>query len=78
MQLLVFRAKSSDKLSAGLAYRSKVDMGKLEEYQGLFPNGGEFDVPAATTAGIAYQATPQTLIAADVEQIAYAGCCCYR
>ncbi|UOG91839.1 MAG: outer membrane protein transport protein [Candidatus Thiothrix sulfatifontis] len=67
------QGKLSDKLSAGLAYRSKVSMGKLDEYSGLFPNGGEFDVPAATTAGIAFQATPQTLIAADVQQIEYSG-----
>jgi long-chain fatty acid transport protein len=67
------QGKLTDKLSAGLAYRSKVNMGKLEKYQGLFPNGGEFDVPAAATAGIAYQATPKTLVAADVEQIEYSG-----
>lgn len=66
------QGKVTDKLSAGLAYRTKVGMGKLEKYAGLFPNGGEFDVPAATTAGIAYQATPQTLIAADVVKIDYA------
>lgn len=65
------QGKLSDKLSAGLSYRSKVGMGKLEKYAGLFPNGGEFDVPAATTAGIAYQATPQTLVAADVVKIDY-------
>lgn len=65
------QGKLSDKVSAGVAYRSKVGMSKLDEYAGLFPNGGEFDVPAATTAGIAFQATPQTLLAADVEQIAY-------
>lgn len=64
------QGKLSDKLSAGLAYRSKVNMGKFDEYQGLFPDG-TFDVPAATTAGIAYQATPQTLIAADVAKIEY-------
>jgi long-chain fatty acid transport protein len=67
------QGKLSDKLSAGLAYRSKVGMSKLDEYSGLFPNGGEFDVPAATTAGIAYRATPQTLIAADVQKIEYSG-----
>lgn len=67
------QGKLTDKLSAGLAYRSKVKMGKFKKYQGLFPNGGEFDVPAATTAGIAYQATPKTLFAADVEKIAYSG-----
>ena len=70
---LGIQGKISDKLSAGLAYRTKVNMGKFDEYKGLFPNGGEFDVPAATTAGIAYQATPQTLIAADVEKIEYSG-----
>lgn len=70
---LGIQGKLSDKLSAGLAYRSKVNMGKLDKYKGLFPNGGEFDVPAATTAGVAYQATPKTLVAADVEKIAYSG-----
>lgn len=65
------QGKLSDKVSAGISYRSKVGMSKLEEYAGLFPNGGEFDVPAATTAGIAFQASPQTLLAADVQQIAY-------
>lgn len=65
------QGKISEQLSAGLAYRSKVNMGKLDEYKGLFPNEGEFDVPAATTVGIAFQATPQTLIAADVQKIEY-------
>ncbi|EIJ36194.1 OmpP1/FadL family transporter [Thiothrix nivea] len=63
--------KVTDKLSAGLAYRSKVSMSKFEKYKGLFPDEGGFDVPAATTVGIAYKATPQTTIAADVEQIEY-------
>ncbi len=66
------QGRLSDKLSAGLAYRSKVDMSKMDEYSGLFPNAGEFDVPAATTAGIAFEATPQTLIVADVQKIEYA------
>lgn len=65
------QGKVTDKLSAGLAYRSKTKMGKFEKYSGLFPNGGEFNVPAATTLGIAYKATPQTTVAADIEQIEY-------
>lgn len=67
------QGKLSDKLTAGAAYRSKVDMGKFDKYKGLFPNQGEFDVPASTTIGVAYQATPKTLIAADVAQIEYSG-----
>lgn len=67
------QGKLSDKVTAGAAYRSKVNMGKFDKYKGLFPNQGEFDVPAATTIGVAYQATPKTLVAADVEQIEYSG-----
>lgn len=67
------QAQLTDKLSAGLSYRSKVDMDKMDKYAGLFPNGGEFDVPAATTLGVSYQATPQTVIAADVQKIEYSG-----
>jgi long-chain fatty acid transport protein len=46
-------------------------MGKLDKYAGLLANGGEMDVPAAATVGVAYQATPSTLIAADVQQVYY-------
>lgn len=65
------QGKLSDKLTAGASYRSKVKMSKLDKYKGLFPNQGEMDVPAAATVGIAYQATPKTLVAADVQQIYY-------
>ena len=65
------QGKVTDKLSAGLSYRTKVNPGKLEKYNTLLPNRGEMGVPAATTAGIAYQATPKTLVAADVQRIHY-------
>lgn len=65
------QGKVTPRLTAGIAYRSKVSMGKLDKYKGLFPNGGEFDVPAATSMGVAYQANPQTVIAADVQKINY-------
>lgn len=62
----------TEKLSMGASYRSKVHMGRMEKYQGLFPNqGGSMDVPAALTVGAAYKATPKTTIAADVQQIYY-------
>jgi long-chain fatty acid transport protein len=61
----------TDKLSMGASYRSKVKMGKLDKYKGLFPGAGTMDVPAALTVGMAYKATPKTTIAADVQQIYY-------
>ena len=65
------QGKVTDKLSAGLLYSTKVNPGKLEKYNTLLPNRGEMGVPAATTAGIAYQATPKTLVVADVQRIHY-------
>lgn len=66
-----WQGKLSPTVTAGVAYRSKTNMGKLDKYKGLFAEQGDLDMPAATTAGIAWQATPKTLIAADVQQIEY-------
>jgi len=66
-----WQGQLSPRLSAGISYRSKVKMGKLEKYQGLLANGGEFNVPAATTIGIALKATPKTTVAFDVQRIEY-------
>ncbi|MDD5392080.1 MAG: outer membrane protein transport protein [Thiothrix sp.] len=66
-----WQGKLSPTVTAGVAYRSRTNMGKLDKYKGLFAEQGDLDMPAATTAGIAWQATPKTLIAADVQQIEY-------
>ena len=66
-----WQGKLSPTVTAGVAYRSKTNMGKLDKYKGLFAEQGDLDMPAATTAGIAWQATPKTLVAADVQQIEY-------
>lgn len=64
-----WQGKLSPNLSAGVSYRTKTNMGDFKKYAGL----GKMDVPAAATAGIAYQAAPNTLITADVQQIKYSG-----
>ena len=66
-----WQGKLSPTVTAGISYRSKTNMGKFDKYKGLFAEQGDLDMPAATTAGIAWQATPKTLIAADVQQIEY-------
>ncbi len=65
------QGKITPKLNVGVAYRSKVNMSKFDKYKGLFPNGGELDVPAVATAGVAYQINPKTTALLDVEHIAY-------
>lgn len=66
-----WHGKVAPNVSMGVAYRSKVGMGKFDQYSGLFANSGEFDVPAALSAGFAWQAAPNTLIVGDVQKIDY-------
>jgi len=68
---LGWQGRISPSLTAGLAYRSKVRMGKLDKYSGLFPNAGSFDVPAATSAGVGWEISDSTQLALDVQRIHY-------
>ena len=65
------QSKVSDKVMLGAAYRSKVSMGKLDKYKGLFPDQGSLDMPAALNLGLSAQVTPKTQVALDVERIYY-------
>ena len=57
--------------SVGASYQTKVKMGKLKKYAGLFAEGGGFDIPANWTAGIAVRPVFPLTVTADVEQIFY-------
>ena len=55
----------------GATYASKTYMTKLEEYSGLFADGGSFDIPANAGFGIAIEPVEKLTIAADVQRIFY-------
>jgi long-chain fatty acid transport protein len=55
----------------GATYASKTFMTKLDDYAGLFADGGSFDIPANAAIGIAVDATPSLTFAADVQRIFY-------
>jgi len=59
------------KLSLGVSYASKVYMSKLERYDGLFAEGGGFDIPATFSAGLSYQVMPALTFAFDAQRIFY-------
>ena len=67
------QGKIADDITAGIAYKSKTKMGKIDKYKGLLPNQGELDMPATLTVGMAWQASPSTQIAMDATHIYYAG-----
>lgn len=57
--------------SVGAMYRSKVNMGKLDRYQGLFANQGQFDIPSMYGIGAHFHATPKVTLAMDLMRINY-------
>jgi len=61
----------NEKLALGLSYRSKTWMTDLDDYKGLFANGGEFDIPATLNFGVAYKVRPDVTLAFDYQHIFY-------
>jgi len=68
---LGYMGKLSDRVSIGASYSPKTNMSRFKEYAGLFANSGEFDIPENASLGIAVQATPDLLFAADYQTIGY-------
>ena len=61
----------SPDVTLGATYQTKTKMGKFDKYKGLFAEQGRFDIPETYGLGIAFKATPKTVIAADIQQINY-------
>ncbi len=57
----------------GFAGQTRFNMSKLEDYAGLFENGGEFDIPASVTAGVAWEVQPDLTAMLDYQRIFYSG-----
>ena len=55
----------------GISYRTKMYMGEFDKYQDLFAEGGDFDMPAVGTIGLAFKPTSQLTFAFDIQQIWY-------
>lgn len=68
---LGWNGQLTDTLSAGIAWSSRIEASKFDEYKGLFAHAGSFDIPENYGAGLAWKATPQLTLAADVQEIRY-------
>ena len=63
--------KVAPTLTLGASYHSRVYMGKFGDYKGLFAEQGDFDIPESYNLGFSWQATPQLVVAGDIQQINY-------
>lgn len=66
-----YTGKITNWLSVGATYASKVDMEEFEDYEGLFAEKGDFDVPANYAIGVAIKPTPKLTFAIDAQRILY-------
>lgn len=58
-------------VTMGATYQSRTKMSKFAKYKGLFAEEGGFDVPSNYAIGLAFKASPKTVVAFDVEKINY-------
>lgn len=50
-----YQGRLTDELTVGAAFASRMYMQRFVKYQGLFADGGSFDIPANFTLGAAYE-----------------------
>jgi long-chain fatty acid transport protein len=61
----------TDRLSVGVSAQTKTYMSEFDDYEGLFAEQGDFDVPPVVTAGLSFKATPAITIVFDWQRIFY-------
>ncbi len=61
----------ADMLTLGASYQTKTYMTKFDDYSDLFANGGEFDIPASLTIGLAVTPVQGLTLALDIQKIYY-------
>ena len=68
---LGYVGKPNNMVTWGATWSPKTKMKKFDKYSGLFAGDGGFDIPESYGIGLALQATPQLLLAADYQRINY-------
>lgn len=65
----------NNQLTIGASYRTEINMSRFDKYAGLFAGGGDFDIPATATLGVAYKPTaqPGLIVTAEFQRIFYSG-----
>ncbi len=65
--------EATPQLTLGLSGQTKINMSKFDKYAGLFENGGDFDIPAQITAGLAFRPSDDLTLMMDYQHIFYSG-----
>jgi len=68
---LGWQGKVSSSVTIGASYQSKIAMSEFDDYSGLFAEGGDFDIPATASIGIAWKTSPKSTLVFDIQSIYY-------
>jgi len=68
---LGWQGKLSPAVSLGVSYQSKIAMSEFDDYAGLYAEGGDFDVPATASLGLAWKTGDKSTFIVDVQSIFY-------
>ena len=68
---LGLQAEVNDAVTVGAALSSRIYMSEFDDYNWLFAEQGDFDIPANATIGVAVKASDKTTVVADVQHIFY-------
>jgi long-chain fatty acid transport protein len=61
------------RVTLGAAASSKIYMTEFDDYDDLFAENGDFDIPAMASASVTFKATPKVNLSFDFERIFYEG-----
>ncbi|MEO5625327.1 MAG: hypothetical protein ABIQ70_04905 [Dokdonella sp.] len=61
----------ADRLRWNFGYQSRVGMGALTNYRGVFADAGDFDIPASASANFSYALTPYFDVDVGVQRVMY-------
>jgi long-chain fatty acid transport protein len=68
---LGWTGKVAPGVTLGATYQTRTWMTEFDDYEGLFAENGDFDVPSNWGLGIAVEATPKLTVAFDYQRINY-------
>ena len=68
-----WQGKVAPAVTLGASYQTEIAMSEFDDYAGLFAEGGDFDIPATATIGLAWKTSDKSTLVFDIQQIYYEG-----
>jgi len=68
-----WQGKVAPAVTLGASYQTEIAMSEFDDYAGLFAEGGDFDIPASASIGLAWKTSDVSTLVLDIQQIYYEG-----